>query len=59
MPETYGKRQRQGVKAKKAAAREQRRIERKQRQEARAAGTEEEFSWLGDPPSFEDDPPRA
>jgi hypothetical protein len=38
MPETFGKRQRQGVKARKAAAREDRRIARIQRREARAAG---------------------
>ena len=54
MPETYGKRQRQGVKAKKAAAREERRIARAQRREARASGTEE-TSWLADPPDTEED----
>jgi hypothetical protein len=54
MPETYGKRQRQGVKAKKAAAREQRRIARNERREARAAGTDE-TSWLADPPEPEEE----
>jgi hypothetical protein len=52
MPETYGKRQRQGVKAKKAAAREERRIARNQRREAIAAGIEDpagENAWLGTP----------
>ena len=38
MPETFGKRQRQDVKAKKAAAREERRIQRSQRNADRAAG---------------------
>jgi hypothetical protein len=50
MPDTYGKRQRQGVKARKAAAREERRIARNRRRDARAAGgldTPEEDAWLG------------
>ncbi len=38
MPDTYGKRQREGVKARKAAAKEERRIARNQRREAHAAG---------------------
>ncbi|MDP8956274.1 MAG: hypothetical protein M3N24_04855 [Actinomycetota bacterium] len=38
MPDTYGKRQREGVKARKAAAKEERRIARHQRREAEAAG---------------------
>jgi hypothetical protein len=38
MPESYGKRQRSTAKAKKIAAREERRIERKQRDADRAAG---------------------
>jgi hypothetical protein len=38
MPDTYGKRQRENVKAKKAAAKEERRIARNQRREAQAAG---------------------
>ena len=38
MPESYGKRQRSTAKAKKIAAREERRLERKQRDADRAAG---------------------
>ena len=38
MPESYGKRQRQDVKARKAAAREERRVARVQRDADRAAG---------------------
>jgi hypothetical protein len=38
MPETFGKRQRREVKAKKAAAREERRLARNQRRADRAAG---------------------
>jgi hypothetical protein len=38
MPDTYGKRQRESVKARKAAAKEERRIARHQRREAHAAG---------------------
>jgi hypothetical protein len=38
MPESYGKRQRQEVKAQKAAAREERRVARAQRDADRAAG---------------------
>lgn len=38
MPESYGKRQRQDVKARKAAAREERRVARAQRDADRAAG---------------------
>ena len=56
MPETYGKRQRQGVKARKAAAREERRVARNQRKEAREAGGVDDLSWLGEPPSFDDVP---
>ena len=51
MPETYGKRQREGVKAKKAAARQDRRIARNERREARAVGHVDPFSWLGESPS--------
>lgn len=40
MPDTYGKRQRQNVKAKKAAEREERRVARNQRREDRAGGGE-------------------
>ncbi len=50
MPETFGKRQRKDVKARKAAAREERRVARNERKEARAAGNEDHFSWLGEPP---------
>jgi hypothetical protein len=38
MPESFGKRQRHDAKAKKAAAREERRLARNQRREDRAAG---------------------
>ena len=38
MPDSFGKRQRREVKAKKAAAREGRRVARNQRREDRAAG---------------------
>jgi hypothetical protein len=48
VPESYGKRQRGAVKAKKAAAREERRMARNQRRADRAAG--EEHDWLGEPP---------
>ena len=57
MPETYGKRQRQGVKARKQAAREERRVARNQRKEARASG-ELGMEWLADPPDHEADAPR-
>jgi len=60
MPDTYGKRQRQAVNAKKAAAREARRIARSQRREALAAGVLEPpgpDSWLGSPnPTGLEDP---
>jgi hypothetical protein len=38
VPETFGKRQRQNVKARKAAAREERRVARAQRKSDREAG---------------------
>jgi hypothetical protein len=38
MPETFGKRQRQNVKQRKAAAREERRVARAQRKSDREAG---------------------
>lgn len=50
MPETYGKRMRKDAQARKAAAREERRLARNQRREARAAGDvdgEEELELLG------------
>jgi len=61
MPETYGKRQRRDLRARKIAAREERRAARMQRRDMRAAGTttsgEDEDStvpeWLGDPPSVD------
>jgi hypothetical protein len=55
MPETYGKRQRKATQERKAAERDARRVARNQRREARAAG-ELETSWLGEPPTFEDEP---
>lgn len=48
MPDSFGKRQRREVKAKAAAAREERRIARNRRRENRAAGIEDEPS-LGAP----------
>jgi len=63
MPDTYGKRQRENVKAKKAAAKEERRIARNQRREAHAAGllTPEEEELLGEasPASDEAERPEA
>jgi len=53
MPETFGKRQRQGVKARKAAAREERRVARNRRKEARASG-ELGITWLADPPDHDE-----
>jgi hypothetical protein len=59
MPETFGKRQRQGVKARKAAAREERRVARNQRREERALDPPGEEDWLGppNPTGIEDEPP--
>lgn len=56
MPETFGKRQRQGVKAKKAADRDARRVARNQRREARATGDVDplDTSWLTDPPNLDE-----
>ena len=51
MPETFGKRQREDVKVRKAAAREARRIARHDRKEARATG-ELADTWLADPPEY-------
>ena len=59
MPASYGKRQRQGVKAKKATEREERRVARKLRREARETGTEDPYSWLGEAPSDEVGGPRT
>ncbi|MFN2589852.1 MAG: hypothetical protein ABR518_03690 [Actinomycetota bacterium] len=52
MPDTYGKRQRQTVKARKAAAKDERRIASARRREAIASGLMKppaEDSWLGEP----------
>lgn len=60
MPDTFGKRQRESVKAKKAQDREQRRIARNQRRDAIAAGVlppPGEDDWLGNPVGLEDLPP--
>jgi len=58
MPETFGKRQRQGVKGRKAAAREDRRIARNQRREARALGLPDQPEEQ--PPADDgDEPPPA
>jgi hypothetical protein len=54
MPETFGKRHRRDVKARKAAAREERRVARNQRKEARASG-DLGVDWLADPPSQDED----
>jgi hypothetical protein len=57
MPETFGKRQRQAVKARKATEREERRVARKQRRDVREAGAEEPFSWLAEAPNHDLGPP--
>jgi hypothetical protein len=54
MPETFGKRQRREVSSKKAAAREERRLERAKRKQDRDAGVIEAGPPLGDP--FEAEP---
>ena len=51
MPESFGKRQRGAARAKKVAAREERRLERRQRDADRAAGLIE-----AGPPIAENDP---
>ena len=58
MPETFGKRQRQGVKQRKALAREERRVARARRKEERASGEDLGFSWLADPPNYDEDVPK-
>jgi hypothetical protein len=50
MPDSFGKRQRRDVKAKKQLAREERRVARTQRREDRAAGLIEDDS-MGTPPA--------
>jgi hypothetical protein len=59
MPETYGKRQRQSVKARKASAREERRVARAQRRDARGGDPLPEDAWLGppNPTGVEEAPP--
>lgn len=68
MPETFGKRQRQSVKAQKAAARDERRIARNKRRELREAGLLDEpeiaapldlDELLGPPLPNRDDPLQA
>jgi hypothetical protein len=62
MPETYGKRQRRDARARKIAAREERRAARTQRRDMRAAGLLPQTDdvdetgtpeWLGEPPSID------
>ena len=57
MPETFGKRQRKGVKARKAGAREERRVARNRRKEERAKG-EVGITWLAEPPNHDENLPR-
>ncbi len=49
MPESFGKRQRRDVTARKAAAREERRLARNKRREDRAAGLLEPGAPLAEP----------
>lgn len=53
MPDSYGKRQRDRVKARKAAAKEERRLARQERERNRAvardAGETDNESWLATP----------
>jgi hypothetical protein len=59
MPETFGKRMRGAAKAKKAADRDERRVARNRRRDARAAGLLERGPELGepfDPTSLDDEP---
>ena len=56
MPDSFGKRQRREVNAKKAVAREERRIARNQRRADREAGILPRGPELGEPPSFDDEP---
>ena len=56
MPESYGKRQRSMQKAKKFAAREERRAARKQQKADEAAGITPASSWLGEPADEAVDP---
>jgi hypothetical protein len=54
VPETFGKRQRGVVKARKAAAREERRLARNQRRAERAAGEVPPGPPLGEPEGLAD-----
>ena len=56
MPDSFGKRQRRDVKARKAAARDERRVARNQRREDRAAGVIEPGPPLAEPEPFDDFP---
>jgi hypothetical protein len=49
MPETFGKRMRKDAQAKKAAAREERRVARNERKEQRASGDVDPMDWLAQP----------
>jgi hypothetical protein len=57
MPETFGKRQRQNVKQRKAAAREERRVARAQRKSDREAGLIEAGSPIQANEPLDDDLP--
>ena len=61
MPESFGKRQRNTARAKKVAAREERRLERKQRDADRAAGLIEAGTPIApnEPDEFPEMPPSA
>jgi hypothetical protein len=54
VPESYGKRQRSQVKARKAAAREERRLDRHRRQADRAAGISPEGPDEGSSPDADE-----
>jgi hypothetical protein len=54
MPETFGKRMRKDAQAKKAAAREERRVARAARKEQRAAGEVDPMDWLAVPEPEDD-----
>ena len=57
MPDSFGKRQRRDAKAKKATAREERRLARNQRRADRAAGVLEPGPPVGPPEQSEFLPP--
>jgi hypothetical protein len=63
MPDSFGKRQRRDVKAKKAVAREERRVARAQRREDRETGVVDPRApehWLAPPPEpLIDEPARS